>query len=117
MPNLMELQRFYKHGFLEIEVINVQRELKVSDIKQSQEGDETRHMARRTAKNSVFLDLFQNKSYHEYFQRTSQNYYKSKKVKMPKPELYVIFAGNRGSKPDIILLSKNFLKAQISILK
>ncbi len=127
-------------------------------------------MAKRTAKNSVFLDLFQNKSYllrlyktlHpedtaatedsltdvtienvltdnlyndlgfivnnklmilieaqstwtmnilvRVFQRTSQNYYKSKKVKMPKPELYVIFTGNRGQKPDTISLSKEFFE-------
>ena len=141
----------------------------------------TRHMAKRTAKNSVFLDLFQNKSYllklyktlhpedttatedsltdvtitnvltdnlyndlgfiannklmilveaqstwtvnilirvllylaqsyHEYFQRTCQDYYKSKKVKIPKPELYVIFTGNKGRKPDKISLSKEFFE-------
>ncbi len=34
--------------------------------------------------------------------------YKSKKVKMPKPELYVIYTGNKGRKPDIISLSKEF---------
>ena len=33
------------------------------NIKQSQEVDVTCHIAKRTAKNSVFLDLFQNKSY------------------------------------------------------
>ena len=147
--------------------------------RQTQVVDVTRRMAKRTAKNSVFLDLFQNKryllklyqtlhpedstatedsltdvtienvltdnlyndlgfivnnkllilieaqstwtmnilvrillylaqSYHEYFQRTRQNYYKSKKVKMPKPELYVIFTGNKGRKPDIISLSEEF---------
>ncbi len=52
--------------------------------------------------------LYLAQSYHEYFQRTSQNYYKSKKVKMPKPELYVIFTGNRGQKPDKITLSNEF---------
>ncbi len=44
--------------FLKYEVINVQRELKSSNKKQLPEI-----MAKRTAKNSVFLDLFQNKSY------------------------------------------------------
>ncbi|MCI9652709.1 MAG: hypothetical protein HFH98_12765 [Lachnospiraceae bacterium] len=155
---------------------------KVQDnIKQSQEVDVTCHIAKRTAKNSVFLDLFQNKSYllklyktlhpedttatedsltditienvltdnlyndlgfivnnklmilieaqstwtmnilvrvllylaqsyHEYFQRTSQNYYKSKKVKVPKPELYVIFTGSKGRKPDKIFMSKEFFE-------
>ena len=54
--------------------------------------------------------LYLAESYHEYFQRTSQNYYKSKKVKMPKPELYVIFTGNKGRKPDRISLSKEFFE-------
>ena len=54
--------------------------------------------------------LYLAQSYHEYFQRTSQNYYKSKKVKMPKPELYVIFTGNKGSKPDKISFSKEFFE-------
>ncbi len=53
---------------------------------------------------------------NEYFQRTSQNYYKSKKVKMPKPELYVIFTGNKGQKPNTISLSKEFFEgAEIDI--
>ena len=150
------------------------------DTKQTQEVNVTRHMAKRTAKNSVFLDLFQDKknllelyktlhpedtdatedtldivtidnvltdnlyndlgimvgnnrllllleaqsswtvnilirillylaqSYHEYFERTSQSLYKSKKVKMPKPELYVIYTGNKGRKPDTISLSQEF---------
>ena len=52
--------------------------------------------------------LYLAQSYHEYFQRTSQNYYRSRKVKMPKPELYVIFTGNKGRKPDRISLSKEF---------
>ena len=36
--------------------------------------------------------------------------FKSKKVKMPKPELYVIFTGNKGRKPDKISLSKEFFE-------
>ncbi len=60
--------------------------------------------------------LYLAQSYHEYFQRTSQNYYKSKKVKMPKPELYVIFTGNKGQKPNTISLSKEFFEgAEIDI--
>ncbi len=54
--------------------------------------------------------LYLAQSYHEYFQRTSQNYYKSKKVKMPKPELYIIFTGSRGRKPEKISLSKEFFE-------
>nr|WP_300782682.1 hypothetical protein [uncultured Acetatifactor sp.] len=150
------------------------------DTKQTQEVNGTRPMAKRTAKNSVFLDLFQDKknllklyktlhpedtdatedtldivtidnvltdnlyndlgvmvgnnrllllleaqstwtvnilirillylaqSYHEYFERTSQSLYKSTKVKIPKPELYIIYTGNKGRKPDTISLSKEF---------
>ncbi|MCI8448537.1 MAG: hypothetical protein HFH30_09095 [Eubacterium sp.] len=52
--------------------------------------------------------LYLAQSYHEYFERTSQSLYKSKKVKMPKPELYVIYTGSRGRKPDTISLSKEF---------
>ena len=54
--------------------------------------------------------LYLAQSYHEYFQRTSQNYYNSKKVKMPMPELYIIFTGNKGRKPDKISLSKEFFE-------
>ena len=150
------------------------------DTKQTQEAGGTDPTAKRTAKNSVFLDLFQDKknllklyktlhpedtdatedtldivtidnvltdnlyndlgimvrknrilllleaqaswtvnilirillyvaqSYHEYFERTSQSLYKSTKVKMPKPELYVIYTGSKGRKPDTISLSKEF---------
>ncbi len=52
--------------------------------------------------------LYLAQSYHEYFERTSQSLYKSKKVKMPKPELYIIYTGNKGRKPDTISLSKEF---------
>ena len=47
-------------------------------------------------------------TYHDYFRRTKQNLYGSKKVKMPKPELYVIFTGERKAIPDTITLSKDF---------
>ena len=54
--------------------------------------------------------LYLAQSYHEYFQRTCQDYYKSRKVKMLKPELYVIFTGNKGRKPDKISFSKEFFE-------
>jgi len=52
--------------------------------------------------------LYLAQSYHEYFERTSQSLYKITKVKMPKPELYIIYTGNKGRKPDTITLSKDF---------
>lgn len=58
----------------------------------------------------VRILLYLAQSYHEYFQRTSQDYNRSKKVKMPKPELYVIYIGNRGKKPDQMSLTKEFFE-------
>jgi hypothetical protein len=52
--------------------------------------------------------LYLAQTYNEYFERTSQSLYKSTKVKMPKPELYVIYTGSKGTKPDVISLSKEF---------
>lgn len=47
-------------------------------------------------------------TYHDDFKRTNQNLYGSKKVNMPKPELYVIYTGERKNIPDTISLSKEF---------
>ena len=47
-------------------------------------------------------------TYHDYFKRTNQNLYGSKKVNMPKPELYVIYTGDRKNIPDTISLSEEF---------
>ena len=52
--------------------------------------------------------LYLAQSYHEYFERTCQNLYKSKKVRIPKPELYIIYTGAQGKKPGILSLSKEF---------
>lgn len=55
-------------------------------------------------------------TYHDYFKRTNQNLYGSKKVNMPKPELYMIYTGDRKNIPDTISLSKEFFDgAKISI--
>ena len=47
-------------------------------------------------------------SYHEYFERRNDNLYGSKKVKLPKAELYVIFTGKRVSNPEYVSLSEEF---------
>ena len=47
-------------------------------------------------------------TWHDYFERTKQNLYKSKKVQMPMPEIYVIFTGERKRKPSEISLSQEF---------
>ncbi|MDE7273794.1 MAG: hypothetical protein K2N95_12160, partial [Lachnospiraceae bacterium] len=51
-------------------------------------------------------------TYHDYFKRTSQNLYGSKKVNMPKPELYLIYTGDRKNIPDTISLSKDFFAGE-----
>lgn len=47
-------------------------------------------------------------TYHDYFKRTNQNLYGSKKVNMPKPELYVIYTGEKKHVPDTMSLSQEF---------
>ena len=51
-------------------------------------------------------------TYHDYFERTKQNLYKNKKVQMPKPELYVIYTGDRKSKPSEVCLSEEFFDGE-----
>ena len=52
--------------------------------------------------------LYLAQTYHDYFERTNQNLYTSRKVKMPKPELYVIYTGDQKNIPPVISLSKEF---------
>jgi hypothetical protein len=58
--------------------------------------------------------LYLAQTYHDYFERTNQNLYKGKKVIMPKPELYVVYTGERGDKPDVISLSEEFFDGEKS---
>ena len=51
-------------------------------------------------------------TYHDYFERTNQYLYKSKKVKMPIPELYVIYTDDWKNIPDVISLSKEFFDGE-----
>jgi len=51
-------------------------------------------------------------TYREYFRKTKQNLYKSKKLKMPEPELYVIYTGDRKARPGEISLSKEFFEGR-----
>ena len=45
---------------------------------------------------------------HDYFDRTRQNLYKSKKVQMPIPEIYVVYTGDRKTRPSEISRSQEF---------
>lgn len=47
-------------------------------------------------------------TYQEYIEKSGQNVYGSKKIELPKPEMYVIFTGNRKTKPEYLYLSKEF---------
>ncbi len=51
-------------------------------------------------------------TYHDYFKRTNQNLYGSKKVNLPKPELYVIYTGERKHVPDAMSLSQEFFDGE-----
>lgn len=55
-------------------------------------------------------------TYRNYFERTRQNLYGSRKVQMPVPEIYVIYTGNRKEKPPEISLAKEFFNGQKSCL-
>jgi hypothetical protein len=46
-------------------------------------------------------------TYNRYINKMNLNIYGSKKVRLPIPELYVIYHGERGNKPDEIFLSKD----------
>lgn len=47
-------------------------------------------------------------TYREYFKETKQDVYKSRKLEMPVPELYVIYTGKRKDRPEEISLSEEF---------
>lgn len=59
---------------------------------------------------NVIIRMLQyiSQSYREYFDKTEQSLYKSKPVRMPKPELYIIYVGERGNRPDVVSLSEEF---------
>ncbi len=51
-------------------------------------------------------------SYRRYFSENGQDLYSSKKVTLPKPELYVIYTGNRKRRPEEIKLSEEFFQGE-----
>lgn len=52
--------------------------------------------------------MYMVQTWHDYFNRTKQNLYKSRKVSLPKPELYVVFTGERKTRPLEVTLSQEF---------
>lgn len=51
-------------------------------------------------------------TYQDYIKKTKQNVYKSKKIKLPRPELYVIYTGERKERPEYIGLAEEFFGGQ-----
>ena len=51
-------------------------------------------------------------SYRRYFTENGMDLYQSKKVSLPKPELYVIYTGNRKKRPERITLSYEFFQVE-----
>lgn len=60
--------------------------------------------------------LYLAQTYQEYFESTKQNVYGSKRLELPRPELYVIFTGNRKTRPEYLYLSKEFFGGDDSVL-
>lgn len=51
-------------------------------------------------------------TYQDYIKKTKQNVYKSKKIRLPKPEMYVIYTGDRKERPEYISLAEEFFGGQ-----
>jgi hypothetical protein len=60
--------------------------------------------------------LYLAQTYQEYFEATKQNVYGSKKLELPRPEVYVIYTGNRKTRPEYLYLSKEFFGGDDSVL-
>lgn len=51
-------------------------------------------------------------TYQDYFRKTNQNIYKKAKVTFPKPELYVVFTGEKQEHPEYMSLSEEFFDGE-----
>jgi hypothetical protein len=60
----------------------------------------------------IRMFLYLAETYNNYYKETKQSLYSGKKVTFPKPELYVIYTGERGNKKDVISLSEEFLNGE-----
>lgn len=57
--------------------------------------------------------MYMVQSYHVYFDHTRQNLYRSKKVTLPVPEIYVICTGDRKTRPAEVSLAQEFFKGYL----
>lgn len=51
-------------------------------------------------------------TYQDYFRKTNQNIYKKAKITFPKPELYVVFTGEKKEHPEYMSLSEEFFDGE-----
>ena len=65
----------------------------------------------------VRILLYLAHTWHRYIEETKQNRYGSKKLKLPKPEFYVIYTGERKDMPDWIRLSEEFFDKNSDFLE
>ncbi|MCD8013947.1 MAG: hypothetical protein LUG99_12390 [Lachnospiraceae bacterium] len=56
-------------------------------------------------------------SYRRYFTENNMDLYKSRKVALPRPEIYVIYTGNRKKRPEEITLSQEFFEGKQSAVE
>lgn len=52
------------------------------------------------------------KTYQDYIIRNEQNIYGSKRVSIPRPEIYVIYTGKRKTRPDVLSFAQEFFPGQ-----
>ncbi len=55
-------------------------------------------------------------TYQDYIKKTKQNVYRSKKIRLPRPELYVIYTGDRKERTEYISLADEFFEGQKTFL-
>ncbi|NBJ02567.1 hypothetical protein D3Z62_21310 [Lachnospiraceae bacterium] len=65
----------------------------------------------------IRIFLYLTHIWNEYIENTKQNRYGSKKLVVPRPELYVIYVGDRKNRPEWIRLSEEFFEGNKEYLE
>ncbi len=61
--------------------------------------------------------LYLSQTYQDYFETRGADLYGSKKVELPKPELYVIYTGDRLDRPETVRLTEEFFEGEESAIE
>lgn len=61
--------------------------------------------------------LYLAQTWNGYIEETKQNRYGSRKLKLPRPEFYVIFTGERQERPEYLSLSEEFFGGEKDFLE